>query len=192
MIMGVGMALTMSPMSTAAMNAVDADKAGVASGILSMSRMVGGTFGVAAIGALFQHLARARLEDTLLGAAGHAPPSASSSSTTSARAAAAIVDGLDPALAAQVGTAAQDAFIHALSSGMWLSAGVAVAGAIVAFWLAGAEAGRAPARGGRREAGDARSRRRSPARRQPAARSRRNLPRPESSRRTESERPMAS
>ena len=56
--MGLGMALTMSPMSTAAMNAVEAQKAGVASGILSMSRMVGGTFGVAAVGALFQHIAR--------------------------------------------------------------------------------------------------------------------------------------
>ena len=52
--MGLGIGLTMSPMSTAAMNAVDAAKAGLASGILSMSRMVGGTFGVAAVGALFQ------------------------------------------------------------------------------------------------------------------------------------------
>jgi hypothetical protein len=52
----IGMALVMSPMSTAAMNAVDPQKAGVGSGILSMSRMVrgtfGGTFGVAAVGAL--------------------------------------------------------------------------------------------------------------------------------------------
>ena len=64
-LMGIGMALTMSPMSTAAMNAVQPQKAGVASGILSMSRMVGGTFGVAALGALFQHLARNELADSL-------------------------------------------------------------------------------------------------------------------------------
>ena len=51
-LMGFGMGLVMSPMSTAAMNAVDQTKAGVASGILSMSRMVGGTFGVAVMGAL--------------------------------------------------------------------------------------------------------------------------------------------
>lgn len=49
-LMGVGIALTMSPMSTAAMNAVDQSKAGVASGILSMNRMVGGTLGVAVLG----------------------------------------------------------------------------------------------------------------------------------------------
>ena len=49
-LMGIGIALVMSPMSTAAMNAVDQSKAGVASGILSMNRMVGGTLGVAVLG----------------------------------------------------------------------------------------------------------------------------------------------
>ena len=53
-LMGLGMALVMSPMSTAAMNAVATAKAGIASGILSMSRMVGGTLGVAVLGAIFQ------------------------------------------------------------------------------------------------------------------------------------------
>ncbi|MEY2571286.1 MAG: hypothetical protein QOE63_1636, partial [Acidimicrobiaceae bacterium] len=54
-VMGIGIALTMSPMSTAAMNAVHVSKAGVASGTLSMSRMVGGSLGVAVTGALFQN-----------------------------------------------------------------------------------------------------------------------------------------
>jgi EmrB/QacA subfamily drug resistance transporter len=53
-LMGLGIALVMSPMSTAAMNAVAVQKAGVASGVLQMSRMIGGTVGVAATGALFQ------------------------------------------------------------------------------------------------------------------------------------------
>jgi EmrB/QacA subfamily drug resistance transporter len=51
-LMGLGMGLTMSPMSTAAMNSVDRTKAGVASGTLTMSRMVGGTLGVAVLGAM--------------------------------------------------------------------------------------------------------------------------------------------
>jgi EmrB/QacA subfamily drug resistance transporter len=50
-LMGIGISLVMAPMSTAAMNSVDQSKAGVASGILSMSRMVGGTLGVAVLGA---------------------------------------------------------------------------------------------------------------------------------------------
>ena len=65
--MGVGMALVMSPMSTAAMNAVADTKAGVASGILSMNRMIGGTLGVAVIGAVFQGAARSQLDELLAG-----------------------------------------------------------------------------------------------------------------------------
>ncbi|MDQ3849499.1 MAG: MFS transporter [Actinomycetota bacterium] len=51
LLMGFGMGFVMAPMSTAAMNAVDQTKAGVASGILSMSRMTGGVLGVAVLGA---------------------------------------------------------------------------------------------------------------------------------------------
>jgi EmrB/QacA subfamily drug resistance transporter len=62
-LMGIGMALVMSPMSTAAMNAVHVAKAGVASGILSMNRMIGGSLGVAVIGAVFQAQAPAGSKD---------------------------------------------------------------------------------------------------------------------------------
>jgi MFS family permease len=133
-IMGVGMALTMSPMSTAAMNAVAPEKAGAASGILSMSRMVGGTFGVATIGALFQHLASDHLKQSLSGL----PVTAAQRDELVANlgsGSGGSLHGLDPSVAAQVKVAANDAFIHALSSGMWLSAGVAATGAVLAFWL---------------------------------------------------------
>jgi multisubunit Na+/H+ antiporter MnhC subunit len=53
-LMGFGIALVMSPMSTAAMNSISVQKAGVASGVLQMSRMVGASVGVAATGAIFQ------------------------------------------------------------------------------------------------------------------------------------------
>jgi EmrB/QacA subfamily drug resistance transporter len=53
-LMGVGIALVMSPMSTAAMNAVSVQKSGVASGVLQMSRMIGASVGIAATGAIFQ------------------------------------------------------------------------------------------------------------------------------------------
>jgi MFS family permease len=129
-LMGIGMALVMSPMSTAAMNAVAPQKAGVASGILSMSRMVGGTFGVAALGALFQHLARNELADSLAGTGiGAAQQERLVASLGTAS------DGANlPPVAAE---AAHNAFIHALASGMWLSAGVAALGAVLAFWTIG-------------------------------------------------------
>src|SRR5207244_5577129 len=66
-LMGVGMALVMSPMSTAAMNAVADAKAGIASGILSMNRMVGGSLGIAVVGAVFQGDIRSKLDQLLSG-----------------------------------------------------------------------------------------------------------------------------
>jgi len=49
---GVGMASTMSPMTSAAMGAVPVDKAGVGSGVLNSFRQVGGALGIALIGAI--------------------------------------------------------------------------------------------------------------------------------------------
>jgi EmrB/QacA subfamily drug resistance transporter len=57
MLLGIGIAMTMSPMTSAAMNAVPVQKAGVASGVLSMFRMVGGSLGIAITGAIFQGVA---------------------------------------------------------------------------------------------------------------------------------------
>jgi EmrB/QacA subfamily drug resistance transporter len=129
-LLGIGMALVMSPMSTAAMNAVAAQKAGVASGILSMSRMVGGTFGVAALGALFQHLARdeiaSELAGTGIGAARQEQLVASLGTASDG--------GNLPPVAAE---AAHNAFIHALANGMWLASGIAALGALLALWLIG-------------------------------------------------------
>jgi len=62
MLLGIGIALTMSPMTSAAMNAVAVEKAGIASGVLSMFRMVGGSLGVAVTGAIFQAAAGSSFE----------------------------------------------------------------------------------------------------------------------------------
>jgi EmrB/QacA subfamily drug resistance transporter len=125
-LLGIGMALVMSPMSTAAMNAVSPAKAGVASGILSMSRMVGGTFGVAAIGALFQHLARNELENELAGTG--------VSSAARERIVENLGSGNEGGLTPQAAEAAHSVFVHALSTGMWLAAGVAFVGVLVALF----------------------------------------------------------
>ena len=134
-LMGLGMGFVISPMSTAAMNAVSADKAGAASGILSMSRMVGGTFGVAALGALFQHLSADRLADSLAGTGVTAAQRERLVENIGAGAEGDTVQGLDPATTERVGAAVQDAFIHALSMGMWLATAVALLGAALAAVL---------------------------------------------------------
>jgi hypothetical protein len=115
-------------------NAVSPDKAGAASGILSMFRMVGGTFGVAAIGALFQSLARTRIDERLSGVL---PPGTRSQlvDNIGSGAGSKMLNGMDPHRAAQVGSAMHDAFIHGLSGALTLSCAVAAVGAVLAFSL---------------------------------------------------------
>ncbi len=135
-ILGAGIGLTMSPMSTAAMNAVPKTKAGVASGVLSMFRMVGGTFGVAALGALFQSEAKSRLATTLGGEHG-LTASQRNDFAHQLTGGAPHLDGVSAAKADRLVAAGHDAFVYGLSHAMTLSVGVAVAGVLIAFLLIG-------------------------------------------------------
>jgi MFS family permease len=124
-LMGLGMGLIMSPMSTAAMNAVDPAKAGVASGVLSMSRMVGGTFGVAAMGALITGLGRHKIDQTL-----PQLPDAARHDLAENLGAGATGGGTGT-----VQHAVEQAFLYALNDGLRLAAVVCAAGALLAWLL---------------------------------------------------------
>jgi Na+-transporting methylmalonyl-CoA/oxaloacetate decarboxylase gamma subunit len=126
-LMGVGMGLVMSPMSTAAMNAVDRTKAGVASGVLAMSRMVGGTFGVAIMGALVTAIGKSKIDQGLP----HLP------AATRSAIANALGSGAAPTgdASAHVTSVVREAFISALGTGLTIGAAVTLMGAIVAFTL---------------------------------------------------------
>jgi EmrB/QacA subfamily drug resistance transporter len=125
-LMGIGMAFVMSPMSMAAMNAVAQAKAGVASGILSMNRMVGGTFGVAVLGAMVATLGRSKL-DALL-------PTVPSAAR--ARLADALGSGAAPnGLGTHIVDASQRAFVYSLQYGLRLGSAVALLGALAAWVL---------------------------------------------------------
>jgi hypothetical protein len=114
----------MSPMSTAAMNAVEPTKAGVASGILSMSRMVGGTFGVAVMGALITALGKSRIGDLLP----QLPANTRERLSESLGAGGAGAGG-------QVGDAVKQAYVYSLNHGLRIAAGVSLLGALLAWML---------------------------------------------------------
>jgi MFS family permease len=57
---GVGMASVMTPSAAAAMSGVPVDKAGVGSAVLNSARQVGGSVGIALIGAIIAHEAGGR------------------------------------------------------------------------------------------------------------------------------------
>jgi hypothetical protein len=128
LLMGAGMGFVMSPMSTAAMNSVDRAKAGVASGILSMTRMVGGTFGVAAMGAVISTLGRSHLA-TLLPAV----PAGQRAKLANALGSGSTGAGLPP----QVVHAMRETFVYALSNGIYVAGAVALLGAFVALVMIG-------------------------------------------------------
>ena len=126
MLLGIGMGFSMSPMSTAAMNAVDRTKAGVASGTLSMTRMVGGTFGVAALGALVAAMGRHDLAQSLP----QVPHNVREH----------LVDGLGSGgvggnVPAAIRTATNQAFVDALGTGLTIAAAATAIAAVLAWFL---------------------------------------------------------
>jgi EmrB/QacA subfamily drug resistance transporter len=126
-LMGMGMGLVMSPMSTAAMNAVDKTKAGAASGVLSMSRMVGGTFGVAIMGALVTTIGRSKLNGSLPQVPAHIRGQIADALGAGG--------GIGANAPARVVAAVHQAYVSALGTGLTVTASVAVVGAVIAVAL---------------------------------------------------------
>jgi EmrB/QacA subfamily drug resistance transporter len=125
-LMGLGVGFVMSPMSTAAMNAVDRAHAGVASGVLNMTRMVGSTFGVAALGAVIATVGRSQLATRL--------PHVSSA--TRAQLVEQLGSGASTThLAPNVQTALNETYVYALSKGLYAIGALALLGALLAWKL---------------------------------------------------------
>jgi EmrB/QacA subfamily drug resistance transporter len=133
---GVGMGFTSAPATEAIMGAVPRHKAGVGSAVNDTTRLLGGTLGVAVIGSIFASTYASRLGGAL---AGHMPATLYAAAHQSAGAALAIAAHLHAtgqvALAGAVHHATSDAFIHGLSVGCLVAAGVALAGALGAATL---------------------------------------------------------
>ncbi len=139
MLLGIGIAMTMSPMTSAAMNAVPVQKAGIASGVLSMFRMVGGSLGVAITGAIFQGLVSSRL-DSLLSGTGITAAQQESISDQLGGGSVPSVPGVGQAQAREVAAAGNEAFVYALSHAMTVSAFVTLLGAAVGAFAIRAKA----------------------------------------------------
>jgi EmrB/QacA subfamily drug resistance transporter len=134
---GLGIGFVMSPMSTAAMNSVDRAKAGVASGILSMTRMVGSTFGVATLGAIIANVGRSELHTRLpqvgAGERGRLVELLGSGASTTH-------------LPAHIQTALNETYVSALTTGLYAVGALALVGSLLAWTLV-----RRPAAATRRE-----------------------------------------
>jgi hypothetical protein len=117
------------------MNAVERSHAGVASGILNMTRMVGSTFGVAALGALIATVGGNQLATRL--------PHVSAAERTK------LVDLLGSGastthLPTHVQSALNETYVSALSKGLYAVGALALLGALAGWLLLAPGAARPP------------------------------------------------
>jgi EmrB/QacA subfamily drug resistance transporter len=135
-VLGTGMGLTSAPATEAIMGVVSQAKAGVGSAMNDATRLLGGTLGVAVIGSVFASIYASRLGDLLPAAL---PGGAAAAAKESAGAALSIAGEASraghPALGTAVSEAANSAFFSGFHAGDLVAAGVAAAGAVVAFAL---------------------------------------------------------
>jgi EmrB/QacA subfamily drug resistance transporter len=131
-IFGVGMGFTSAPATEAILGVVPKHKAGVGSAVNDATRLLGGTLGVAVIGSVYASLYSSRLGELLPASLPHALAHAAHTSVGSALGVAQRLAAHAPALGGAVQHAASSAFMHGLSAGCLVAAGVAGAGALMA------------------------------------------------------------
>jgi len=125
-VVGFGLGCSMPQAMNAALGVLDPERAGTGSGLLQAFRQVGDTVGVAVLGTVLNSVYRNHVD-----AAG-----------LPAQAAGAVEKGVGPGLAVATKTGSagllsdvRDAFMTSLNTTMWVSAGIAIAGAVLAAVL---------------------------------------------------------
>ena len=128
--MAVGMGLTMAPATESVMGSLPREKAGVGSAVNDTTRQVGGALGVAVVGSLVASVYASGIDDVAarFGLAGSALSKARSSLGAALEAAANLGSNGDG-----LAIAAKDSFVHGLSNGLRLGAGVVACAAFIAF-----------------------------------------------------------
>jgi MFS family permease len=133
--LGAGIGLVMSPTNTDAMSSAPAELRGQASGMIQTVRQVGGTVGLAIVGAIVAGVQHDRLQDFLLGVG--APQSEIESVqrilAENPGARRAIAERVPPAELEQVTEAAKDAVVDGIAAAYWVAGGVVVVAAVAAW-----------------------------------------------------------
>jgi EmrB/QacA subfamily drug resistance transporter len=133
---GAGIGLTSAPATESIMGAVPAAKAGVGSAVNDLTRILGGTLGVAVIGSIYASIYASRLTEGLPAQLpGSIAESAQRSVGTAFGAAAQLNAGGQPGLAQGLHDAASTAFFDGYQTAVLVAAGIALAGALMAAIL---------------------------------------------------------
>jgi EmrB/QacA subfamily drug resistance transporter len=151
LVMGAGMAHVMPPVTVAIMGSLPREKAGAGSAVNNTFRQVGGSLGVAVLGAVLSTVYRDGMADTL----NHLPEGLREKAGESLESTLAIAERIPNGAGKALIAPANDAFIHAMHVVASLSVGISLVGALVAWFLLprrtaapGGPAGPAPAQPG--------------------------------------------
>jgi EmrB/QacA subfamily drug resistance transporter len=134
-VLGLGMAISVAPLTTAVMNSVSQNRAGVASGVNNAVARTAGLLAIAVLGIVMLHVFNDRLDRRL--AESKLPPSVSRSleAQRTRLAAIAIPEDLNPATRELIHRAIDESFVSGFRAIMAIGAVLAVASAIAALSL---------------------------------------------------------
>src|SRR5256886_12959877 len=136
-ILGLGMAISVAPLTTTLMNSVAQNRAGIASGVNNAVARTAGLLAIAVLGIVMLHVFNDRLDRRL--AESKLPPSVTQSLSTQRTklAAIAIPEDQDPAMRQVIRRAIDESFVSGFRTIMAIGAALAVASAITALTLIG-------------------------------------------------------
>jgi EmrB/QacA subfamily drug resistance transporter len=134
-VLGLGMAISVAPLTTAVMNSVAQNRAGTASGVNNAVARTAGLLAIAVLGIVMLHVFNDRLDRRL--AESKLPPSVMQSLEAQRTKLAAIAIPLDqdPAMRQLIRRAIDESFVSGFRTIMAIGAALAVASAITAFTL---------------------------------------------------------
>jgi EmrB/QacA subfamily drug resistance transporter len=136
-VLGIGMAVSVAPLTTTVMNSVAQNRVGIASGINNAVARGAGLLAIAALGIVMLHSFNHAMDRQL--ANWNVPPAASQSlqAQRTKLAAASLPEELDQTTKQLIGRAIAESFVHAFRLIMAIGAMLAAASAIVAWVLIG-------------------------------------------------------
>ena len=136
-VLGLGMTITITPLTTTVMNAHGPQLAGTASGINNAVSRAAGLLAIAALGAVLSHVFEPRLAELVNDA--HLPPDVAASVLQQQHKLGAIAApaGAAPHLAADVHRVVAAAFVSGFRAVMWVGAALAAAASLCALLFIG-------------------------------------------------------
>jgi len=136
-VLGLGMAISVAPLTTTVMNSIGSNRAGIASGVNNAVSRTAGLLAIAVLGIVMLHVFTDRLNQRVAEMKLPASVSQSLQSQRTKLAAIAIPEDQDPATREQIRRVIDESFVSGFRTIMAIGAALAVASAITALTLIG-------------------------------------------------------